>query len=143
MAVELHGEVVPHYHVLAESRGALDEAVEPGMELGRASGDVQRADARVALEDLEALRDALGRHHLAARGRSVDMAVAALLVAQLGDVHLQRVDREWRQLHASTMQYRLEVMAGARGRRPNGNRQAQSTSLFRCLSICTECTSVI
>src|ERR1043166_5987986 len=92
---------------------------------------------------IEALRDSVGGHHLAARGRSVDMAVAALLVAQLGDVHLQRVDREWRQLHASTMQYRLEVMAGARGRRPNGNRQAQSTSLFRCLSICTECTSVI
>src|SRR5262245_46735009 len=94
------------------------------------------------LEDLEAPGNALGRHHLPPRGGRIDMAVATLLVAQLGDVDLQRVDRERRQLHALTIQPGFEVIA-RRPRRREPDDRAQSTSLLRWFCICTECTSVI
>ena len=118
MRVELHGEVVAHHDVLAERAGALDEALEPGVQLRRAAGDVELRDLRVPLQDLEALRDAFGRHRLGARGRGVDMAMPALLVAQLGDVHLQRGERERRQIDAGLAQLCFEVVV-------------QSTSLSR------------
>ena len=58
-------------------------------------------------EDLQASADALFRHHLAPRGRGIDVAVPALLVAQLRDVDLQRVDRERRQLDLRAAQLRF------------------------------------
>src|SRR5262245_34302132 len=95
------------------------------------------------LENLEALRDAFGRHHLAPRRRGVDVAMAALLVAQLGYVDLQRVDGTRRQLDPGPLQPGMEVVPRRRRRRPEPDHRAQSTSFLRWFSICTECTSVI
>src|SRR6185436_1107569 len=78
------------------------------------------------LEDLQAPGDAFGRHLLGARRGSVDVAMTADLVAQPGDVDLQRLDRNGRQV-----------------RRTKLENEVQSTSFFRWFCICTECTSVI
>src|SRR5690606_12929992 len=74
--------------------------------------------------------DSFGRHHLAPRRRGIDMAMPALLVAELGDVDLQRVHGERRQLEAGAAQLRFEIVV-------------QRTSFSRWFCICTEWTSVI
>ena len=62
-----------------------------GVQLGRAAGDVHHRDRR-ALQRREAELHRLAGHHLAPVGARVDVAMAAGLVAELADVHLEDRD---------------------------------------------------
>ena len=80
------------------------------MQFGRTARDVQLCDLRVPFQELEALGHPFRRQHLAARRRGIHVAVSADLVAQLGDVDLQRVDRHRRQVDAARAPQPHEVV---------------------------------
>mmetsp|Transcript_71544 Transcript_71544/g.220863 ORF Transcript_71544/g.220863 Transcript_71544/m.220863 type:complete len:562 (+) Transcript_71544:80-1765(+) len=75
---------------VAQSRGALDQRPEAGVQLRGAPGDVQGIHARGGPQEVQAALDHLLRHHLRAERRGLHVAVRAGLVAVEPDVHLQR-----------------------------------------------------
>src|SRR6185436_6282763 len=83
------------------------------------------------------------RHRLRARGGSIDVAMAAHLVAHLRDVDLQRFQRQRRQDDAAAAQLVLEVVLRSLADDADGSGAAQSTSFLRWFCICTECTNVM
>ena len=75
----------------AERAGALDQLPEMQIQLGRAAGNVERADAR-GLEVAQHGMHRLAVHLLGARGTRVDVAVHAALVAFVAEVDLERLE---------------------------------------------------
>src|SRR6266480_6236255 len=84
-----NGEIAAVDDVRAERAGALDELPEMRIQLRRAPGDVERADAR-GLEVTQHGVHRLAVHLLGARGARVDVAVHAGLVAFVAEVDLKR-----------------------------------------------------
>ena len=62
------------------------------VELGRASGEIERVDRRCARHELHAPARNVLRHHLHALRRALNVAVVAGLVAVQPDVELEDFD---------------------------------------------------
>src|SRR5258708_2040060 len=84
-------EIASVDYVRAQRAAALDELPEMRIQLGRAAGDVERADAR-SLEVAQHRVHRLPVHLLGARGTRVDVAVHAGLVAFVAEVDLERLE---------------------------------------------------
>ena len=112
MTVELHGEVVPHHDLAAQGAGTNHQFLELRVQFRGAAGDVQRADLRMGFEDAQAGVHGLRAHRFGARRRGIHVAMPAGLVAELGDVELQGIDRQRRQIQAACTQGCLEVVIG-------------------------------
>ncbi len=94
-----------------QRRRALDQPIEVGMQLRRAAGQIQRLDLRMRGQDLRNPLDAFTGQRLGARRRGIDMAMPARLVAQLGQVDLERVDAQRRQADAALAEGSREAVA--------------------------------
>src|SRR5256885_9316136 len=84
-----NGEIAAVDHVRAQRASTVNVLPAMRIELGRAAGDVERADAR-SLEVAQHGVHRLPVHLLGARGASVDVAVHAGLVALVAEVDLER-----------------------------------------------------
>ena len=110
MAVELNGQIVAHQDTLAEGHRAFHKVVKRRMEFGGAAGDIQGFDLRMAFENLQAFLDSGVGKRFRACWLSVDVAMTAGLVAQLGDIDLERVYAQRSKVDIVSAQLRLEIV---------------------------------
>ena len=110
VAVELHREIVAHHYVLSHRGGFLDKVFEVRVELRRPARNVDVGYRRLLGQHLQARVDRETRHLLGTFWRRVNMAVVTCLVAKLGDIDLQRVERKWRKIDRRFFQMSIKVV---------------------------------